>query len=88
MPIKNYTTKVPAVQTVGEIQGLLAAHGARRVMMDYGPNGSVTAVTFALECGGTMQGFRLEAKPEGVLSVMKKDRISCDNDRAERIAWR
>ena len=30
MPIKNYTTKVPAVQTVGEIQGILAAHGARR----------------------------------------------------------
>ena len=29
MPIKNYTTKVPAVQTVGEIQGILAAHGAR-----------------------------------------------------------
>ena len=28
MPIKNYTTKVPAVQTVGEIQGILAAHGA------------------------------------------------------------
>ena len=35
MPIKNYTTKVPAVQTVGEIQGILAAHGARKVMMDY-----------------------------------------------------
>lgn len=37
MPIKNYTTKVPAVQTVGEIQGILAAHGARKVMMDYQP---------------------------------------------------
>lgn len=28
MPIKNYTTKVPAVQTVGEIQGILAAQVA------------------------------------------------------------
>ena len=36
MPIKNYTTKVPAAQTVGEIQELLASHGARKVMMDYG----------------------------------------------------
>lgn len=34
MPIKNYTTKVPAVQTVGEIQGILAAHGARKVMIN------------------------------------------------------
>ena len=50
MPIKNYTTKVPAVQTVGEIQGILAAHGARKVMMDYAENGKVTAVTFALDC--------------------------------------
>lgn len=88
MPIKNYTTKVPAVQTVGEIQGLLAAHGARRVMMDYGPNGSVTSVTFALECGDTLHGFRLEAKPQGVMAVMKKDRMSCDSAQAERIAWR
>lgn len=54
MPIKNYTTKVPAVQTVGEIQGILAAHGARKVMMDYAENGKVTAVTFALDCCGSL----------------------------------
>lgn len=88
MPIKNYTTKVPAVQTVGEIQGILAAHGARRVMMDYGKDGAVTAVTFGLDCCGEMRGFRLEAKPEGVMSVMKKDRVKCDQKQAERIAWR
>lgn len=88
MPIKNYTTKVPAVQTVGEIQGILAAHGARRVMMDYGENGSVTAVTFALDCSGVLHGFRLEAKAEGVAAIMAKDRIKCDAEQAERIAWR
>ena len=88
MPIKNYTTKVPATQTVGEIQGILASHGARRVMMDYGPDGSVTAVTFGLDCCGEMRGFRLEAKPEGVMSVMSKDRVKCDRKQAERIAWR
>ena len=88
MPIKNYTTKVPAVQTVGEIQGILAAHGARRVMMDYGENGSVTAVTFALDCAGILQGFRLEARPEGVSAIMAKDHIKCDAEQAERIAWR
>ena len=88
MPIKNYTTKVPAVQTVGEIQGLLAAHGARKVMMDYGDGGKVLAVTFALECSGTIHGCRLEAKPAGVMSVMEKERTKCDMDQAERIAWR
>ena len=88
MPIKNYTTKVPAVQTVGEIQGILAAHGARKVMMDYGDDGKVLAVTFALDCCGMLRGFRLEAKPDGVLSVMAKERTKCDPAQAERIAWR
>lgn len=88
MPIKNYTTKVPAVQTVGEIQGLLAAHGARKVMMDYSDSGKVEAVTFGLMLNGTMAGFRIDAKPGGVSAVMKKDGIKCDGAQAERIAWR
>ena len=88
MPIKNYTTKVPAVQTVGEIQGILAAHGARKVRMDYAENGRVTAVTFALDCCGSLHGFRLEARPDGVKAVMAKERTKCDDEQAERIAWR
>ena len=86
--IKNYTTKVPAVQTVGEIQGILAAHGARKVMMDYDEKGNVQAVTFALECNGVMHGFRLEAKPSGVKAVMARDHTKCTDEQAERIAWR
>lgn len=88
MPIKNYTTKVPAVQTVGEIQGLLAAHGARKVVTDYSEDGKVEAVTFGLALNGTMAGFRIDARPAGVLNVMKKDGIKCDVAQAERIAWR
>lgn len=88
MPIKNYTTKVPAVQTVGEIQGILAAHGARKVMMDYDEGGRVIAITFTLECFGNVHAFRLEAKPEGVKAVMAKERSKCDDEQAERIAWR
>ena len=92
MPIKNYTTKVPAVQTVGEIQGLLAAHGARKVMMDYGDDGKVLAVTFALDCCGMLRGFRLEAKPDGVKNKVrpragrahcleKRQRLDCSANR-------
>lgn len=88
MPIKNYTTKIPAAQTVGEIQELLATHGARKVMMDYSDGGKVEAVTFGLMIRGTMAGFKIDARPEGVASVMKKDGIKCDFALAERIAWR
>ncbi len=88
MAIKNYTTKVPAVQTVGEIQGLLAAHGARKVMMDYSEQGKVEAVTFGLMLNGSMAGFRIDAKPQGVIRVMERDRLKCDAVQAENIAWR
>lgn len=88
MPIKNYTTKIDAVQTVGEIQGLLAGHGARKVMMDYSDKGKVEAVTFGLMLNGNMAGFKIDARPEGVMAVMKKDGVRCDAAQAERIAWR
>lgn len=35
MAIKNYTTKISAAQTVGEIQEILAIHGAKRVMEEF-----------------------------------------------------
>lgn len=89
MAIKNYTTKISVLQTVGEIQVILATHGARKVMMDYDPDGNVTAVTFGLEGEpGRIYGFRLEARAHGVAAVMAREGKKCDPDQAERIAWR
>lgn len=88
MPLKNYTTKIPATQTVGEIQGILASHGARKVMMDYGNDGKVEAVTFALDTAGGIRGFTLRASPEGALNALRKQRITADEAQAERVAWR
>lgn len=88
MAIKNYTTKVPAVHTVGEIQGILAAHGARKVMMDYDEQGKVEAVTFALFVGDQLQGFRLVSNPAGAMSAMAKAGVKCTAEQAEKIAWR
>lgn len=34
MPLKNYTTEVSALKSIGEIQGNLVAHGATAVMKD------------------------------------------------------
>ncbi len=88
MPIKNYTSRVPAVQTVGEIQGILAAHGARKVMMDYDATGKVTSVTFAMMTAGGMRGFSLSARPDGVKAALAKQHVKADDDQAERTAWR
>ena len=48
MAIKNYTTKVDAYTSIGEIQGALAKFGAKKVMIDY-DNGKPVSVAFALE---------------------------------------
>lgn len=88
MPIKNYTTKIPAVQTVGEIQGILAAHGARKVMMDYSEAGKVASVAFAMETPGGMRGFTLAARPEGIKSALRKQQVKTNDIQAENIAWR
>lgn len=88
MPIKNYTTKIAAAQTMGEIQGILASHGARKVMMDFSESGDAEAVTFALMLNNRLVGFRLTAKPEGVIRVMKKEGQNCTKEQATRIAWR
>ena len=47
MAIKNYTTKVDAYTSIGEIQGALARHGATKIMIDY-DNGKPQAIAFGI----------------------------------------
>lgn len=88
MAIKNYTTKVSTFQTLGEIQGTLAEHGARKVMIDYDNSGNAIGITFGLEVQGAMTAFQLKANIEGVLLVFKKQRLKEDREQAARTAWR
>lgn len=86
--LKNYTTKILALQTVGEIQGILAAHGARKIMMDYSEDGHVSAVSFAVDTPCGMRGFSLPARVDAVAATLAKQHCKCSYDQAERVAWR
>ncbi|GAH98879.1 unnamed protein product [marine sediment metagenome] len=46
MPLLNYTTQIEAVKTVGEIQGILAAHGAKSILTDYADDHTIKALSF------------------------------------------
>lgn len=87
MPLKNYTTKVPALQTVGEIQGILAVHGARKIMLDYTEDGRVDSVSFAVETPVGLKGFVLPARVDAVAAALAKQHVKCDYEHAERVAW-
>ncbi|MBS6715382.1 MAG: hypothetical protein KH231_07950 [Dialister sp.] len=41
MAIKNYTTTIDVYKSLAEIQGALASHGARKIMVDYDAAGMI-----------------------------------------------
>jgi len=59
MPLANYTTGVQANKTVGEIQGILAGHGARSIMMNYGEDRAIESISFLVDTPYGEMGFRL-----------------------------
>lgn len=88
MPIKNYTTKVDVFTSLGQIQGILVKHGAKKIMQDYDDDGRIVAVCFAIDTKVGKQAVRLPANVEQVLKVLHKQKVNCDYDQAERVAWR
>ena len=91
MPILNYTTKIPAKRTVGEIQGLLAEAGAQGVYIEYDAEKQPTTVSFLIELKGQPINFRLPCRWHGVHQTLLKeaDRNAYKTEEhARRVAWR
>ncbi|KAB2806971.1 hypothetical protein F9L07_28475 [Pimelobacter simplex] len=99
MSVLNYTTQIAAAKTVGEVQTLLAGHGASRIAVDY-DGGAPVGVTFALT---TAHGPRLFTLPvdvdamhrlltaevkAGRLRGGKSRAVMLSREQAERVAWR
>ena len=88
MPILNYTTKLDVFATLGEIQGLLVRHGAKKIVQDYDDDGHISALSFLIDTPDGPRGIRLPANVDAVLAVLTKQKVRCDRDQAERVAWR
>lgn len=88
MAIKNYTSTVEVYQSLGEIQGALASHGARKIMVDYDEGGQPDGVAFALQTPDGVRGFCLPANVEGVRAVFVRQKLKAADGQAERTAWR
>jgi len=98
--VLNYTTKISALKTVGEIQGMLAEHGAGRIAVDY-EDGGPAGLTFSLT---TPHGPKLFSLPVDVRAMHRllvseynagKLRsggvnlaVLTSRGHAERVAWR
>ena len=88
MALLNYTTKVNVYTTLGEIQAQLVTHGAKKIMQDYDDQGRISALTFLIDTPSGMRGIRLPANVDAVNKVLAKQKVKCDWEQAERVAWR
>lgn len=88
MPLLNYTTKVDVYATLGDIQGQLVKHGAKKIMQDYDDEGHIMALSFMIETPFGPRGIRLPANVDAVRAVLIRQKIKCDREQAERVAWR
>lgn len=91
MPIKNYTTKVPAARSIEEIQQALVKNGATGVLYEYEKGtGRINALQFRLEMQGKDMGFSLPVNWRRFQEVLKRQEVKRwdDEDYCYRVAWR
>lgn len=91
MAILNYTTKISPAKTVGEIQEILAKHGACSVSTDF-EKGLPIAIRFSVPFGEEILNFRLPSNCQGVYRAMCKDssvpKQYKTQEQSQRVAWR
>ncbi len=87
--IANYSTTIIALKSIGEIQGILVAHGAKHILMDY-DNGEPIGLSFVVETPYGDTPFKLPANIDRVQNILNKQRVRSRADRelASRVAWR
>lgn len=96
MALKNYTSRVPASQSVNYIERKLVEHGARKIQKEYTVDGRLAGIVFALDVSGNEVPFKLPAKVEAcekVLLSMRSRRADAQSiknakKQAERTAWK
>ncbi|MFA5377228.1 MAG: hypothetical protein WC455_15870 [Dehalococcoidia bacterium] len=72
MPLKNYTTEVPAGRSLSQIQANLVAHGARAVMINYTAEREPESLSFIIATPQGEMPFRLPANIPAVAKLLAK----------------
>ncbi len=91
MPIKNYTTRVPASRSVQEIQDALVKHGATGMLFNYEKGtGRIEALVFRLPIRGEEVAFSLPVNWRKFQEVLKQQNVNKhkDEDYVYRVSWR
>lgn len=94
-PLLNYTTKIEAEKTAGQIKQILTKHGAGAVLMEFGKDGQIQALLFKADTPQGEIAIRLPVDIEATLQVLDRQshlgkipRHFVKEEQARRIAWR
>ena len=96
--IKNFSTEIPVVRTIAEIEKMLTKYGATQIMKEYKGEEPVMLV-FAIMTEHGQMGIRLPIHPEKIMTVFKLQVSSgllpnkyLDGDwayaQSQRVGWR
>ena len=66
--ILNYTTQIKVEKTIGEIESILASHGANKILKEYDGSGNIEAISFVIN---TKHGHMPVKLPMNVRAVMQ-----------------
>lgn len=95
--LKNYSTEVPAIRSIENIEKLLVDFGAKNTMKEYAPIKDLPgqfciAISFIIEIEGMKLPFKLPAKIHNVIKWLKGQRPKSSEkaiaEQAMRIAWK
>ena len=97
--IKNFSTEIPVVRTIAEIEKMLTKYGATHILKEYDDEGDPMMLVFAIMTQHGKMGIRLPIHPDKIISVFKKQvsngllpRKYWDGEwahkQAQRVGWR
>lgn len=90
--IKNYTSKTSPLDSIGQMQTILAEHGASKIMIDYDQNRKPCALSFIMMINESPVPFRLTVNVEGLQKAIRQDsrtpNTAAKKEQAERTAWK
>lgn len=90
MPLKNYTSRVPAAQSIREIETALVKNGATGISYEFEGAGRISQLAFRLTINGQPVSFALPVNWRLFQVVLKEQRVRewADEDYVYRVAWR
>lgn len=90
MSILNYTTKVSAAKTVGEIQEILAKRGVTEMLITF-QGSSPQSIMFSYTVNDIQLRYSLPCRWEGVQNVLKNEESRSHfhtQEHARNVGWR